>query len=734
MRSAHAPVHIIRMLLILGLVVGPLMATSERSAAAGSGSWTQQAPWGAPAIVAQLRQVQCPSVTVCYAVGSYLWGPSHPVLEKTTDGGATWNSREVDSSPYSFYRDIREPLSCPSVAICYLLTNTGGPGQPCTTIQVTLDGGQTWSERHPGITCSDDVGIESAWTIACPSTRVCYVIGWSATGGPHLLITRDGGATWSSLPLARQPSNQVYLVCPGIDDCYLSGVQIADSSGGSSQEATGIAVTHDGGRTWRTGPAGEYSSIACPTTTRCYAAVHGEDNLVTTDDGGRTWSARRLPVTGVDGWKVQFGPTIACPTARICYAIDGYAIDRGQLWRTLDGGTTWTPESGDTYGVTGVSAPACPAPTTCYAVADGSSVGKIVKTTDGRTWHEPTPFTRNTLDAVACPSSTTCYAVAAAGTVLTTSDDGTTWVRRPSLPRGSFVSITCPGLRVCLATGQIFPRLPREQGYSILLRTSDGGQTWHTEKSDKRVNDLASVTCPSLSVCFATGGILSRTPPGRGVVLRTADGGHTWTTAVLPQAAGPGNSIACPTTRQCIAVGGVLPPGCLDDPAFLSGPHAGEDCAEHGWLFRTTDGGRHWRRQITRTSTSDVGGADLLSAACPTARQCYAGGYVIWARSTQGGRAWSITTALQHFAGADILSSLSCTSISVCWGLARPVSSGSVPVRTTDGGQSWQTVAGNVPLVDSNAPWSGALSALTCPRPNTCFAVGQSGLIIAYSP
>ena len=310
-----------------------------------------------------------------------------------------------------------------------------------------------------------------------------------------------------------------------------------------------------------------------------------------------------------------------------------------------------------------------------------------------------------------------------------------TWVRRSTMPRGSLLSITCPGLRVCLTVGRIFTGLPQEPWYNVLLRTSDGGQTWHSDTVDKRVNDLASVTCPSLSVCFATGGILSRTPPGMGAILRTADGGRTWTTNILPQAAGPGNSITCPTTRQCLAVGGVPPPGCLDDPGWASGGHAGEDCAEHGWLLRTTDGGRHWRRQITRTSTSDVGGAELVSVACPAPTQCYAGGYVIWARSTQGGRAWSVTTALQHFAGADVLSSLSCTTISVCWGLASSLGSeGSVPVRTTDGGQSWQTVAGNVPLLDSNSPWSGALLALTCPRPNTCFAVGQAGLIMVYSP
>jgi photosystem II stability/assembly factor-like uncharacterized protein len=267
---------------------------------------------------------------------------------------------------------------------------------------------------------------------------------------------------------------------------------------------------------------------------------------------------------------------------------------------------------------------------------------------------------------------------------------------------------------------------------------------------------VLSVTCPSVTLCFATAftdlpGKVGDLPRQVGAVLRTVDGGRTWATYTLPKADGVGESISCPTTRRCIVVGGVGP--CIDDFVrrmdLMTGSDgdrlrpAQYDCKGRGWLFATADGGRSWRREINRTLPAyAVRGADLLTVACPTPTQCYAGGYGIWVRSTHGGRAWSVTTpsitipvaSPAPAASADFIRSLSCTGLSTCWGLAGQLGDyNGIPVRTTDGGRSWQSVAGNVPTLGPDAG-SGGLLSLTCPRPNRCFAVGHGGLIMSYSP
>ena len=697
MRSKHATAHVVRTLLVLGLVIGPLIATPRHIVAAQLGTWEQQAPRGAPAVPLPLFQVQCPSTSVCYAVGSPVSGQvlprlRHPILEKTTDGGVTWTSQQLDVDPYPNNSPLASaPLACPSVDLCYLLANTGSPPDPQRPpmIWVTEDGGRTWTKHKVGSTAAlPQVALQQ---IVCPSTRVCYVSAFRSGQQvrENLLITRDGGATWASRTLTVTDQPIFALACPGIDDCYLSGFLIATGS----TRTPGIAVTHDGGRTWAVSRSRDqrppvYNSLSCPATNQCYAAAL-EGSLLVTQDGGRTWTK----VT-----QHNLHPSkITCPTAKNCYAMVG-----SEVLSTADGGITWEHNSSSAgYSLLDL---ACPGPTTCYGVG---FQGEVVKTSDGRTWHEPTPYTRTTLAAIACPNAIICYAVGVAGTVLTTTDGGATWVRRSSGISAPLTSIACPALLVCFAGGFSDPALPR----SVLLRTTDGGQSWNEEKQVGGNFWIVSVACPRLTACFAL-----TSDPARGGVFSTADGGRTWIRRVLPKTTGVGRSIACATVQWCVALVGVnAATSDIGTPGWMG----------NGWLFATTDGGRHWRRRVYR-------GQAFLSVSCPSPTQCYAGGFRIWLRSTSGGQAW--TVAHRRFAGRDSVQSLSCTGPSMCWGLAVRLNElGGLPVRTSDGGRSWRVVAGNVPVPIPGIS-SGGLLALTCPRPTRCFAVGSAGLIMAYSP
>ena len=84
--------------------------------------------------------------------------------------------------------------------------------------------------------------------------------------------------------------------------------------------------------------------------------------------------------------------------------------DRGAIWHTTDGGSTWSSQTSGTgmnlADVTAVST------TTAYAV--GSQV--ILKTTNGgTTWSKTTPPTGIVLAAVAAPSASVAWAAGASG-------------------------------------------------------------------------------------------------------------------------------------------------------------------------------------------------------------------------------------------------------------------------------------------------------------------------------
>ena len=76
-----------------------------------------------------------------------------------------------------------------------------------------------------------------------------------------------------------------------------------------------IAATTDAGRTWDRGRlptgVGNFSNIACPTTSTCYALDQdalGHGTVRATSDAGRTWTLQRLP--SVSGYMSG----IACPS------------------------------------------------------------------------------------------------------------------------------------------------------------------------------------------------------------------------------------------------------------------------------------------------------------------------------------------------------------------------------------------------------------------------------------
>ena len=124
------------------------------------------------------------------------------------------------------------------------------------------------------------------------------------------------------------------------------------------------------------------------------------------------------------------------------------------------------------------------------------------------------------------------------GGIYSTTDGGTTWTAQSS--PGAMVAISCVDTSDCWAVGV------------GIDGTTDGGTTWTAETPPNSI-ELLSVSCISLSDCFASGG-----EPG--IIDATMDGGNTWTEQVDDSSSSDSNFVRVKCindTTDCWAVGGI---------------------------------------------------------------------------------------------------------------------------------------------------------------------------------
>jgi photosystem II stability/assembly factor-like uncharacterized protein len=147
------------------------------------------------------------------------------------------------------------------------------------------------------------------------------------------------------------------LSCPTAAHCVAFGfpLPVSNAPEGTSDADTGVVlVTDDGGASWHAllgyviGPGSQGASM--PASGSGKYTYAGQYSVVGfSDDGGRSWTVRKLPKT-IPG---PFLNSLACPTAKLCYAVGqddipqkvGPVSDAGSavIAVTRDGGQTWQP-------------------------------------------------------------------------------------------------------------------------------------------------------------------------------------------------------------------------------------------------------------------------------------------------------------------------------------------------------------------------------------------------------
>ena len=271
--------------------------------------------------------------------------------------------------------------------------------------------------------------------------------------------------------------------------------------------------------------------------------------------------------------------------------------------------------------------------------------------------------------------------------------------------------------------------------------------------------DVAAVSCPTSTVCFAVG--TADRPHGVGQLAQRWDGSK-WTAQATPNPTGAISSqftgVVCTSTTSCIAVGQYNTLATVTKTlamrwdgkrwSILSSPNApgsavsvlaGVACASStscfavgGYFVTTSDttseltlveqwNGTTWSI-VTSPNQTFALDSSLTSVACPTAAVCVAvGSYdtqLVTSTLTEqwNGSTWSIVASANPSGPDSELSGVTCTSTSNC--VAVGFGHGTLIERWN--GTVWAIVTS----VNPTGATGASLTAVSCPSATHCVAVG----------
>jgi photosystem II stability/assembly factor-like uncharacterized protein len=412
--------------------------------------------------------VSCSSASDCVAVeGSN--------IITSTDGGTSWTLHTAPSGTNAL-----NAISCyPSTSTCVAV---GGKG-----IVTSTDGGTSWTtEKTP-------TGVNSLYGVSCSSASDCV-----AVAGSSVLTSSDGGASWDKGTVPNGVDALDSVSCSSSSDCVATG-PVTDWVSG---RRGGVLNTLSGGTSWsiRNVPrtVGLIASVSCPVSTSACVGVGDEDWFpgefpalaATSNNEGKSWVRRTIPK------KIYDLSSVSCPSSSECVAVGANSIVTSNR-----SGKSWTSAKVPT-GTNGLTDVSCESTLDCVAVHFN---GIMTSTDGGASWSSAiVPGDIDDLTAVSCyATSPDCVAVGG-NEVVTSTDGGNSWTSQAIPVSASLTGVSCTSTSHCVAVGNIVS----SDGYSVgsdVLSSTDGGTSWSAQSAPSDVTDLAAVSCPVTSTCFAVG-------------------------------------------------------------------------------------------------------------------------------------------------------------------------------------------------------------------------------------
>ena len=272
--------------------------------------------------------------------------------------------------------------------------------------------------------------------------------GWLAGTGERgaggvLRRSTDGGVTWQAQVETEEPLTKIELEASP-----------SPQHGWAIGEGGTILVTHDAGGTWtRTGAdltTGDFVGLSFVSATRGWVVAHehdfsdGTDLAVVfrTDDGGATWTRMPGDVPGFEVFDLGFAHDASQHGWLVGRVPDAAGVKQDAIYRSTDGGATWTRQLTGEAGL--LADVEVASSTTIWVVGFGPSTNggvagekKLVSHDGGLTW-QSLPATSNNAGLFAVdfvgPAG---WAVGLGGSIIHTANGGATWqVQREAIPSG----------------------------------------------------------------------------------------------------------------------------------------------------------------------------------------------------------------------------------------------------------------------------------------------------------
>jgi hypothetical protein len=285
---------------------------------------------------------------------------------------------------------------------------------------------------------------------------------------------------------------------------------------------------------------------------RVWAGAYGPDGLAASHDGGRTWSFGASPFNGDPIFDLLVVPASGEGSGEL------WAATRRGLFTSLDAGAGWKA-GGNSLPVAAAFALAGDATGRLYAGLDNAGV--FARSQNETGWASLAADTELASAAVlalaVAPDGRQLYAGTAAQGIFASQDGGRTWVQ-------TYAAAYVPNIALHPAD----PTLAVASLRTRLVRTVDGGRSWHTLPLPWAESEITSL------LWLADGTLGAGT--GRGGLYRSQDGGDSWVSGQI-------GSEASGSVLALALAGEPLP---NRSPNLLAGAWTG--------LYASEDGGQIW--------------------------------------------------------------------------------------------------------------------------------------------
>ncbi len=539
------------------------------------------------------------------------------------------------------------------------------------TILKTTDGGATWINKDTVKATRDGMMFSAQF--------VNSTTGWVV--GDDVLKTTDGGDSWTKINT-------------GITGPYIYNYSVKFFGTDTGFIAAADAVTKkyiflktiNGGTTWDTTSfltTDQYiGSMFALNSKKIWIGQRSGGKIWKTTDGGTSWTMT-ITGAGTQGSNLFFKDSL-----------NGFLTSELGLYSTTDGGATWAPKS-----LTGSS-------NGTFKFLDANNGwlfgGSNFKTTNGGTTWTPIgkPLT-GSLSTGYFLSTTLGWGLGY-NTIATTTDGGTTWTNKDrTVTTGSCLDVqffnadtgwivTNNEFLKTTNGGNVWKKLTSFVGFSAYdfrfidsqngwtvgsgfnsaWKTTNGGLSWDIMTTGLNKTNYAVSIVNATKIWIAA---------DSGYVLATTDGGTTWAKNLV--------GTARPITK-----------------IWMMDASNGIVTDDKGGIYKTTDGGKTWVNKIApfATSSSSLFMIDAnngwVTLSSPVAY-----------KTTDGGNTW-----VQKSIGFEQLRDVNFVNLNI--GFA--CTNNKTLYRTTDGGTSW-----------TKATVPGDVNALYFASSSIGYIVGASGLI-----